>query len=192
MSYTFSRIHSIRAVIVRVAAFGALLGLALPGCGEAGPARATLLEPVTAELSVVVERPFTFALTGHASPDFSQGPCNVTNVESGMGNALHLGEVTWSSEETVDFCVDPDDPSLGRVTGSWTISAANGDRLDGTYQTVVRADFVAGTLSATGDYVVTGGDGRFAAAGGEGIVSVTGSLAPPFDVTGTFSGSVVY
>ena len=191
MSYMFSRIQSIPAVIVRAAAFG-LLGLALPGCGEAGPAGPTLLEPVTAELSVVMERPFTFALTGYAAPDFSQGPCNVTNVESGAGNALHLGDVTWSSEETVDFCVDPDDPSLGRVTGAWTITAANGDRLDGTYQTVVRADFAAGTLSATGDYVVTGGDGRFVDAGGEGIVSVTGSLGPPFDVTGTFVGSIVY
>ena len=38
--------------------------------------------------------------------------------------------------------------------------------------------------------MITGGTGRFANAGGAGTLSVTGSLLPPFDVAGRFTGTV--
>src|SRR5690606_27261946 len=80
------------------------------GCEGTGPTAVSAVEQSPAPLSAAVDLPFAFSLTGHANPDFSQGPCNVTNVESGTGIALHLGVVTWSSEESVSFCVDPADP----------------------------------------------------------------------------------
>jgi len=168
-----------------------LVGVVLnAGCENADPTAASPLEQTRAPLAAVVDLPFALSLVGHANPDFSQGPCNVRNVESGTGIALHLGAVEWSSEEAVSFCVDPADPGLGQVSGAVVITAANGDQLHGTYETVVHADFAANTLSATGSYVITGGTGRFANAGGAGTLSVTGSLLPPFDVAGRFTGTV--
>ncbi|HEX6598534.1 MAG TPA: hypothetical protein VF034_04370 [Gemmatimonadaceae bacterium] len=135
---------------------------------------------------------FRLVLTGNANPDFSQGPCNVTNTESGTGIAEHMGKVTWSSTEVANFCVDPSDPATALVTGTMIVTAANGDLVTQSYTTTVNADFGAGTLTATGNYVVTGGTGRFTGATGGGTVDVTGSLAPPFGVSGTFAGTIAY
>jgi len=54
-----------------------------------------------------------------------------------------------------------------------------------SYTTTVNADFGAGTLPVTGNYVVASGTGRFTGAAGGGGVDVTGSLAPPCGVSGT-------
>src|SRR5690606_4030680 len=124
------------------------------GCEGTGPTAVSAVEQSPAPLSAAVDLPFAFSLTGHANPDFSQGPCNVTNVESGTGIALHLGVVTWSSEESVSFCVDPADPGLGKVSGAFVITAADGARINGSYETTVRADFVTNTLTAAGSYVI--------------------------------------
>jgi hypothetical protein len=148
--------------------------------------------PGAARFQPAAARPFMFILTGNANPDFSQGPCHVTNLESGTGIALHMGQVTWSSEEVANFCVDPDDPGRAEVTGAFVITAANGDRLTGSYLSVVAADFAAGTLTAQGDYMITGGTGRFAGATGGGTLSVAGGLAEPFELEGAFVGTIVY
>lgn len=148
--------------------------------------------PGGAQFSRAPSRPFRFELTGNANPDFSQGPCNVPNTESGTGQATHLGRVTWSTSEVANFCVDPNDPSRGAVTGTLVITAANGDQLTASYQTTLSVDFASGTLTATGPFVVTGGTGRFAGATGGGTATASGSLAPPFGVTGTFVGTIAY
>lgn len=166
-----------------------VLLLLLLGCE---PSATPLLGPSSAHLQQAVARPFRFTLTGNADPDFSQGPCNVVNTESGTGVAQHLGRVTWASEEVVNFCVDPQDPSRAEVTGALVITAANGDQLRGTYLSIVDADFGAGTLTAQGEFVITGGTGRFSGASGSGSISVAGSLLPPFEVEGTFIGELVY
>ena len=96
-----------------------LVGVVLnAGCENSDPTAASPLDQTRAPLAAVVDLPFALRLTGHANPDFSQGPCNVRNVESGTGIALHLGAVEWSSEETVSFCVDPADPLRPTVTSS--------------------------------------------------------------------------
>jgi len=100
--------------------------------------------------------------------------------------------VSWTSNEVANFCVDPSDPSLAAVTGTIVITAANGDQLTESYTSTVHADFAAGTLTATGDYQVAGGTGRFAGATGSGTLNVSGSLAPPFAVSGTYTGSIAY
>lgn len=163
--------------------------LLLFGCE---PSASSLLGPGSVNFQQVIARPFRFTLTGNANPDFSQGPCNVVNVETGTGVAQHLGRVTWVSEEIANFCIDPNDPSLAEVTGALVITAANGDQLTGTYTTLVDADFGAGILTANGDFVITGGTGRFTDASGSGTISVTGSLLPPFAVEGMFLGEIIY
>ena len=122
--------------------------------------------------------------------------CRYHQWTYGLDGALlfaeHMGKVTWSSTEVANFCVDPSDPATALVTGTMIVTAANGDLVTQSYTTTVNADFGAGTLTATGNYVVTGGTGRFTGATGGGTVDVTGSLAPPFGVSGTFAGTIAY
>ena len=170
----------------------AAIGITLiTACDGSDPTAAPLFEPIPAQLSAAT-RPLVVAITGHANPDFSLGPCNVVNEEAGTGIGQHLGALSWSSEEVANFCVDPNDPERAEVTGAFTMTASNGDLISGTYVTVVLADFAAGTLTADGEFVITGGTGRFAEASGSGAVHVTGSLLPPFDVAGTFVGTIAY
>lgn len=170
----------------------ALLLIAGTACDRALPteSRLTAASSVRADRSPSV--PFRLELTGNANPDFSQGPCNVTNTETGTGVAEHMGRVSWSSTEVANFCVDPNNPATALVTGTMVITAANGDQVTQSYTTTVNADFGAGTLTAAGTYQVTGGTGRFSGATGGGTADVTGSLAPPFGVSGTFAGRIAY
>lgn len=178
-------VHSIRALVVA--------GITLiTACDGSDPTAAPLFEPMPAQPSAATSQPFVVVITGHANPDFSQGPCNVVNEEVGIGIGQHLGAMSWVSEEIANFCVDPNDPQRAEVTGAFTMTAANGDRITGTYVTDVLADFAAGTLTADGEFVIAGGTGRFAEASGSGAVRVTGSLLPPFDVAGTFAGTITY
>jgi hypothetical protein len=165
---------------------------ALVGCDQSNPLGVPSPLSSTALLAKKGARPFRATLEGNANPDFSQGPCNVSNTESGTGHALHLGKVTWSSTEVVNFCVDPEDPTLAAVSGQMVIIAANGDHLTLSYSTTVRADFSAGTLTASGTFTITGGTGRFADATGGGTLTATGSLVPPFEIAGTLAGEVSY
>ena len=134
-------------------------------------------------------RPFSVALDGHASPAFQPDGCTIINDEQGTGHANHLGRITWQSHETVDVCSNPDG---GVVVGQITITAANGDLVTGTYETLANLDFAAGQVTALGHFEITGGTGRFANATGHGIISATGSLAPPFAVIGAMRGSITY
>ena len=112
-------------------------------------------------------------------------PCDTGGIAlevSGSGHATFIG--SYSSRYSECF-----DPATGAVTaGSFTLTAANGDTLYGTYD---------GQAVPTGDAavvyddpgVVTGGTGRFA--GATGIVNTSGvaNLATG-DYRGTSSGSV--
>jgi hypothetical protein len=110
------------------------------------------------------------------------GPCQTSGVVvdvTGSGHATHLGDFTTHYRECFD-------PATGAVTdGSFTLTAANGDTILGTY---------GGQVSPTGDStvfvyddpgVITGGTGRFA--GASGIVGTSGvvNLA-----TGEYSGTI--
>lgn len=114
-----------------------------------------------AVLSYAVEaaagQPFRALISGNANPQPVAGdPCLLTNVESGTGHALHLGQLTWASNETVNFCVVP---QQGVVNGQLTLTSADGALIHGTYATLVTLDPVAGTVAALGIYQLTGGVG---------------------------------
>jgi hypothetical protein len=110
------------------------------------------------------------------------GPCRTSGVivdVTGGGHATHLGDFTTHYREC--FVA-----ATGAVTdGSFTLTAANGDTISGTY---------GGQVSPTGEATVfayddpgdiTGGTGRFADAGG--VVDTRGvvNLA-----TGGYSGTI--
>jgi hypothetical protein len=114
------------------------------------------------------------------------GPCETSGIVvdvTGSGHATHLGDFTTHYREC--FVA-----ATGAVTdGSFTLTAANGDMIFGTY---------GGQVSPTGDStvfayedpgVITGGTGRFA--GASGIVGTSGvvNLATG-EYSGTITGSV--
>jgi hypothetical protein len=114
------------------------------------------------------------------------GPCETSGIVldvTGTGHATHLG--TYSAHYRECF-----DPATGAVTGgSFTLTAANGDTVFGTY---------SGQVFPTGDPnvvvfedpgMITGGTGRFAGATGTVTASGVASLATG-EYTGTLSGSV--
>lgn len=134
-------------------------------------------------------RPFSATLDGVAGPMPTADPCILANAEHGTGNARHMGSITWVSNETVNLCSNP---AGGDVVGQLTITAANGATVAFSYQTLAHLDFVTNQVSAAGNWQITGGTGRFAGASGQGVITATGSLLPPFEVIGRMSGVIAY
>ena len=131
--------------------------------------------------------PFVLVLQGNANPTPTSDPCILTNTETGTGQSAALGAFTWESSEVVDLCANGN----ADIDGHFTLTAANGDKLSGTYRTSAHLDFQAGVITAVGRYKLTGGTGGFAGARGKGVTAATGSLAPPFAFDGGLFGSIV-
>jgi hypothetical protein len=127
--------------------------------------------------------PFAARLAGFAAPQFNPDG-TITNVENAAGEATHLGKFTWMSEETATFT----GPNSLAVTGSFTMTAANGDQVYGTYETAGTVNFPIGLF--VGEYVIKGGTGRFAKATGGGTIIGIGNLQPPFEIVGSLTGSI--
>jgi len=141
----------------------------------------------TPAAAIAEQLPFKAKLTGNAHPDFSKYPI-VTNHEIGVGEATHLGLFLWEDDETARF--NPEG-TAATVEGSFTMTAANGDKLYGTLDTVASFD-EDGNLLIEGDYEFAGGTGRFEFATGKGKIFAIGYFAPDFPVEGTFEGTIEY
>jgi hypothetical protein len=98
-------------------------------------------------------------------------PQVLTVTLSGTGTGQHFRRLTFEATELIDFRQfgDPAFPNARTVVtdGQFTITAANGDTLTGTYDGVglldpARPGFVNGTALAR----LTGGTGRFRCASG--------------------------
>ena len=110
------------------------------------------------------------------------GPCEAGGVileVTGTGHSTKLGSYSGRYRECLD-------PATGAVTsGTFTLSAANGDKVFGTYsgQALPTDDPSVVTYEDPG--VITGGTGRFAHADGTLTTSGRANLA-----TGEYSGTV--
>jgi hypothetical protein len=134
------------------------------------------------------ERPFNARMSGNASLSLTDDPCVLRNDETVAGEATHLGTFTWVSVEFANFCTVPDGVA---VTGSFTMTAANGDELSGGYTTIGLFD-VDGNLIIHGVYEFTGGSGRFANASGSGDLDAIGFLTEGLPVEGSMDGTIDY
>lgn len=99
-----------------------------------------------------------------------------------VGKATHVGKYAYHAIECFNG-------ATGAFSGTFTITAANGDTIDGTYAGQVVG--VVGDLAFyEQDAVITGGTGRFAGAGGEfhlsGIANLV-SLESSQSISGTVS-----
>jgi hypothetical protein len=134
-------------------------------------------------------RQFIVALQGNANPVPTEDPCVLVNTETATGWAVGIGPITWESRETVNLCSSPDG---AEITGTFTITAAIGDRLFGTYETLANLDFESSEITARGRYQIIGGSGAFDGASGAGVIGAAGSLLPPFEFRGALLGRVTF
>jgi hypothetical protein len=108
--------------------------------------------------------------TAYELTDFvpnEQAPVSATYHNTGTCQVSHLGTATFVNAGTVDFT----GPVHG--SGTFTITAANGDRLDGLEETDLGPFHEDGGFGINGTRYVTGGTGRFA--GAHATLTVTGS-----------------
>ena len=147
----------------------------------------TLVLPVTM-IASGSSRPFKASIHAFAAP-VPTGPCELTNAEEGAAQVTHLGRSTMASNEVVDLFSNPEG---AEITGQFTMTAANGDQLFGTYETLGHLDFGIGEVTFSGQFTITGGTGRFEGASGGGAIEGSGSLAPPFDVFAQMNGRIMY
>ena len=114
------------------------------------------------------------------------GPCETGGLVldvTGTGHATQLG--TYSSHYRECF-----DPATGAVThGSFTLTAANGDTVFGTYSGQVSPTADPNVIVYDDPGVITGGTGRFAGAGGSVTQRGVANLATG-EYGGTLTGSV--
>ena len=101
---------------------------------------------------------------------------------TGTGRARHLGRYTWASTECFNFT------TLVTVDGRFTLTAANGDALTGTYS---GGATVAGEVATFDDQaVITSGTGRFEGASGNLVVrgtAVAAAMTYEHRLSGTIS-----
>lgn len=134
------------------------------------------------------DRPFKASLTGNAHLSPTDDPLVQRNDETGAGKATHLGRFTWEDVEYADFGAIPGGVA---VVATFTMTAANGDRLFGKFtSTGELAD--ATTLVIHGTFEFTGGTGRFADATGGGDIDARAFLSPGLPFQGTLKGSIDY
>ena len=80
---------------------------------------------------------------------------------NGIGNLTNVGNLSFQLQKTLD--------TTGKVplfSGTFTITAVNGDTLTGTYAAVGAAPDAGGFGTFSGQLTVTGGTGRFQSASG--------------------------
>ena len=134
------------------------------------------------------ERPFKARLTGNAHLSPTDDPFVLRNDETGQGEATHLGRFTWADVEYADFASIPGGVA---VVASFTLTAANGDELYGTFTSTGFFD-EDGDLVIHGTYDFAGGTGRFADATGTGDIDAIAFLSPGLPFSGTFNGTIDY
>ena len=86
-------------------------------------------------------------------------------VISGTGRATQLGAYTYAASECFD-------PLSGTFAGTSTMTAANGDEIDGTYEGQVSATTDPNVITYQEELELNGGTGRFT--GATGTLQVAG------------------
>jgi hypothetical protein len=114
------------------------------------------------------------------------GPCETSGMTlevSGTGHTTQLGHYSGLYRECFD-------PATGAVTGgTFTLTAANGDKVFGTFGGQARPTDDPTVVAYEDPGVITGGTGRFAHAGGSITTSGLANLASG-EYKGTITGSV--
>ena len=134
------------------------------------------------------ERAMKGMWAGNAKLTPTDDPDYVTNNETAVGEATHLGKFAMTSVETVYVKYFPDFIS---VEGKFTMTSADGDKLFGTYCTTGGIN-EEGSLDIIGTYRIVGGTGRFAGATGQGELRAVAFLSEGLPFLGFMDGTIDY
>jgi hypothetical protein len=133
--------------------------------------------------------PFKSEITAQSSISETPVPGVLTLTGSGVGHASHLGKVTLSTSETLDFAASPG--SLVIQDGQMVMVAANGDELRWAYEGIGLLPDEQGISEFTGTFVITGGTGRFTDAAGSGTFQGTGNAVTGLAIV-SYQGTIAY
>lgn len=117
-----------------------------------------------------------------AYPTFTSTGASV--VASGSAIGTDIGTGAWNDTEFAAFTPDGFD-----ITGSLTLTAANGDQLFVSYHATTPYPDAAGNFNPSGTFTITGGTGRFAGATGGGSLSAHANAGTPA-TTATLEGTI--
>lgn len=157
----------------------ALALLAVAGCHQTSPLAPTgesaSAHPGTVAAARMVPWKESYTASGTITPGARCPTPQLLVSLSGGGTATHVGKYTIVNSH----CVDPISGALS--DGEFVKTAANGDRIFGTYtggSTVIQPPAPIAIFSITGTINFTGGTGRFT--GATGTATMNGSLQADF------------
>lgn len=134
--------------------------------------------------------PFSGAVTGQLQMSANLARCSAPlrfGVSDAIGNALHMGNMTYHTEQCVN-------PTNGQITaGVLVLTAANGDEIHGTFSG--QAQSAEGESHVLADFVFTGGTGRFEHATGEAEMTAVLDVhlgVPPYPGRWAWTGAIRY
>ena len=108
----------------------------------------------------------------------------LTVVASGAATGTELGSGTWNDSEFAAFT-----PNGLDITGTLTLTAANGDELFVQYEATTPPPDSTGAIHPQGTFTIVGGTGRFVNASGGGTLSADANVANPA-TTATLNGTI--
>lgn len=112
------------------------------------------------------------------------GDAQVVHTQDfGTGKATHVGKYSLVAQELIHL------ETLAVTEGSFTLTAANGDTISGTYAGSGAPGGEPGVVDFTASGPVTGGTGRYAGATGELTFSCIADL-PAGEFSKTVSGTL--
>jgi hypothetical protein len=124
------------------------------------------------------DRPMVLKDSGSASASGTLPVLETTDVAAGEGT--HIGRYTMTAGEEVNF-------ATGAITGGhFTLTAANGDTITGTYSGAAEPGLTGYLVSGP----ITGGTGRFA--GATGFLTWHGTVDAAFNFTDEVEGTISY
>jgi hypothetical protein len=135
--------------------------------------------------------PFSGAVTGglRMVPNPQNCPSGVTGMTNATGQALHLGNITYRTEQCVN-------PTTGVIGGKLLVlTAANGDELHGTFAGQTESPGNVGDqFHVAATFVFKGGTGRFENATGTAAMTavLTHAASFPFPGRWEWTGTIRY
>ncbi|MGZ8392577.1 MAG: hypothetical protein ACXWWK_07030 [Gemmatimonadales bacterium] len=150
--------------------------VAMIGCDERSAPDPSATQPSAAAGSDIKLAPWkeSYAASGTIAPGGRCPSSQLLVSLAGGGTATHVGKYTIVNSH----CVDPETGEL--TAGTFVKTAANGDRIEGTYtggSTVIQPPPSA-IFSITGTIEFDGGTGRFS--GATGTATMNGTLRADF------------
>jgi hypothetical protein len=178
----------------------AACAVALAACQQSPSAPSALngaASQGTANIQHEQDLPFSGTMTGTTQYDQANprgcpfaAPFPVTTVSDATGTASHLGLASFHTEHCV---------TAGGMVGDILLTAANGDKIYGTYVLQRTAPFpaIGGYIQVGGTMTFSGGTGRFEQA--SGTAEMTGSIlwggfvpSTPFPGEWKWTGRISY